>query len=353
MEDVCKTLIQQNMIFIREPTPPPIRPSPGQSIKFPRGRKNGLARRQLQRLQTQNQETLDSHGSNSAVFVPPKRYEIQFDREKVNEYMSNWERKGYLKLKPDKLKWTPYLTTRTLQEENVPVLAGMDGTVDDSSKATSTQPTTPGCQVDCLTESVVVEEEDELPSVVEGRTWRVKEADIDRPTRSLRASCSPGARVQTPPRGQQFEEAASGMTGRGVLEVDNDEAFAAKLAIEEEMQQNGQLRSGRNERQMRTKSRKRRRIESSPEGWSMEVDREVNGDRSSHTPELTLVDVGLKSEEADTPVTSGQSVPSDDTVSGCAGLKSDERSAILEDEDADGEYEYCEEDAEGEPDPEY
>ncbi len=41
LEDVCTTLMQQNMIFIRDATPPLVRPSPGQSIRYPKGRKNG------------------------------------------------------------------------------------------------------------------------------------------------------------------------------------------------------------------------------------------------------------------------------------------------------------------------
>ena len=448
VEDVCQTLTQQNMLFIHDPTPLPIRPSPGQSIKFPRGRKNGLARRQLQRLQIQDKDDKESHGPNNTAFIPPKHYEIHFDREKVNDYVRNWEKKGYVKLKPDKLQWTPYLTTRNPQEANLPVLPAMDPTLDGSSKTTSTQPTTPTPQVDCSTESLVVdgeEEEEELPSVIErpGRTRTstkmvVKEKDLTlRTTRSHRAASSPPvSTLLTPSRTMRTrssnatvspspEEPVSDVrvTRRGVLTnkssrrtmedvVNNDEAFAAKLAMEEQMQQSRQLRSRRNDahsENMRPvpptlpKSRKRRRIDSPPEVVEslaseeqaaqeseepMDVDAEVplvNGDRCTHTPEWTLVDgnnqdaveeesavvremLEVKSEDAGTPLTSltsRQSLPSDDTVTGSnyAGMKhaeSDMRSTLTpgmvdldecHDEDADGEYE--EEDAEGEPDPEY
>lgn len=106
IEDVHTTLTQQGMIYVRETTPPPIRPSPGQSIKFPKGRKNGVARRALQRTLTKDEET------PKGPFVAPKQYEIRWDRDKVDQYLRNWEAKGYLKLKPEKLKWSPFLLSR-------------------------------------------------------------------------------------------------------------------------------------------------------------------------------------------------------------------------------------------------
>ena len=427
MEDVCNTLMQQNMIFIQESTPPPFRPSPGQSIKFPRGRKNGLARRQLQKLQTQGKDTAEKHGPDNTTFVPPKNYEIEFDREKVNEYLRNWEKKGYVKLKPDKLQWTPYLTTRIPQEENLPVLPAMDTTLDDSSKATSTRPNTPA---PCSPQPIVIGEleqegrEDELPSMVEkrGRTriqistkLVVTDPLSVRSTRSQRAaSASPLPTPLTPSRSlrtrssngiilRTLEGPASAVrpTQRGVLisksssrameVVNNDEAFAAKLALEEQMQHR-QLRSRRNDTQSENKrplpvpkARKRRRIDSSPEVVECRASEEqgagenvgpMDVDTCMHTPERTLVDgnnlermegaaeremLEVKSEDADTPVTSRQSVPSDDTVAGsnCGVLKQAESIftagvidlAECHDEDAEGEEE--EEDADGSPDPEY
>ena len=131
MEDVYNTLTHLNMIFIGEASPPPIRPSPGQTIKFPKGRKNGIARKHLQRMQTQDKE-LDGV---KAPFVIPKNYEIQFDRTKVEEYLTNWESKGYLKLKPEKLQWTPYIMTRNPKEPGVDVdLPAMDTVTHDNSR---------------------------------------------------------------------------------------------------------------------------------------------------------------------------------------------------------------------------
>jgi hypothetical protein len=441
MEDVCNTLNQQNMIFIREPTPPLVRPSPGQSIKFPRGRKNGLARRQLQKLQTQDKEPSDGPSSANGDFVPPKHYEIHFDREKVNEYLRKWEAKGYVKLRAEKLQWMPYITTRIPQEANLPVLPAMDTAIDESSKANSTQPTTPAPLKDGSTESHLSEdfrrEDDELPSAVDNfdqaATTRRKDWDAPvlrstrspplTPSRSLRTRSSNTSDL--PP---QEETVADHLTPRGVKlpsgkveMITNDEAFAAKLAMEEQLQQGRQLRSRRNECHSENKhpvppslktvsSRKRRRVDSSPElhdlstpseppdekdmsqeDGEMDIDlpppmngNHVNGCHHLETHTLAAVTqaeedvtevreiLEVKSEDAVTPLTdltSRRCVSSDDTIymEEDAGKlmhfhESDLRSTLVgtegrggidmddcHDEDADGEFE---EDAEGEPDSE-
>ncbi|KAJ6577410.1 acyl-CoA N-acyltransferase [Mycena capillaripes] len=117
MEDVHATLIQQEMITVREMTPPRIRPSPGQSIKFPKGRKNGVARRHLQRTQTADKANKADPEASKGPFVPPTQYEIRWDRDNVTEYLRNWESKGYLQLKPEKLQWSPYILAKTHKTE--------------------------------------------------------------------------------------------------------------------------------------------------------------------------------------------------------------------------------------------
>ena len=42
--------------------------------------------------------------NNTQNFVPPPNYEIRWDAEKVAQFMSTWEERGYLTLKPEKLK---------------------------------------------------------------------------------------------------------------------------------------------------------------------------------------------------------------------------------------------------------
>ena len=110
LEDVYNTLVQQNMIVNQPSTLLPVRPPPGHSIKFPRGRKNGIARRHLQRTNTQKEEDGSKPGSPVTL---PTRYEISWDQTMVDEWLDNWEKKGYLKIKPARLKWTPFLLTRT------------------------------------------------------------------------------------------------------------------------------------------------------------------------------------------------------------------------------------------------
>ncbi|GLB40489.1 putative histone acetyltransferase [Lyophyllum shimeji] len=114
IEDIVTTLQQQGMISAREPTPPPVKPLPGQSIKLHKGRKGGVARRHLQRTQTNDKDSEMSKGP----FVAPKHYEITWDRDKVEQYLRAWEAKGYLKLKPEKLQWSPYILTRKDKAEN-------------------------------------------------------------------------------------------------------------------------------------------------------------------------------------------------------------------------------------------
>jgi len=109
IEDIFNTLSHQNMILARESTPPPVRPSPGQSIKFPKGRKNGIARRHLHRTQTNDSKVEVPKGP----FVVPTHYEISWDNSKVDEYLRAWEAKGYFKIKSEKLQWSPYILARS------------------------------------------------------------------------------------------------------------------------------------------------------------------------------------------------------------------------------------------------
>ncbi|KAJ7650711.1 hypothetical protein FB45DRAFT_730073 [Roridomyces roridus] len=117
IEDVHATLTQLGLITQRDPTPPPVKPSPGQSIKFPKGRKNGVARRQLQRTQTADKANSADREASKGPFVAPKQYEITWDQDQVVEYLRNWEAKGYLSLKPEKLQWSPYILAKTHKTE--------------------------------------------------------------------------------------------------------------------------------------------------------------------------------------------------------------------------------------------
>ncbi|CAE7121396.1 unnamed protein product [Rhizoctonia solani] len=55
----------------------------------------------------------DGHGHEpSTPVVLPRKYTIRWDLAEVDSYVQNWERKGHLRLKPDRLKWVPYRLTR-------------------------------------------------------------------------------------------------------------------------------------------------------------------------------------------------------------------------------------------------
>ena len=118
IEDLCSVLNQQGMMqHKRDNTPfsPSLRPLPGQSIRSIRGRKSGTTRKHLQRKQTDDDPS-------RGPFVPPKEYEITWDPVTVKVHLDKWSEKGYLTLKPEKLKWSPFILQRTTKPvTNVPL----------------------------------------------------------------------------------------------------------------------------------------------------------------------------------------------------------------------------------------
>ncbi|KAH8117797.1 acyl-CoA N-acyltransferase [Phellopilus nigrolimitatus] len=108
IEDIYLTLVQQDMITVHEAPPSTVRPSPGRSIKINRSRKGGIARRNLQKAQPKDEDK-----AAKTEFVPPTVYDIHWNRERVRHILEDWESKGHLTLKPERLKWTPFLVSRT------------------------------------------------------------------------------------------------------------------------------------------------------------------------------------------------------------------------------------------------
>lgn len=125
IEDICLVLNQQGMIrHKRDNTPfsPSLRPLPGQSIRSIRGRKSGATRKHLHRKQTDDD-------LSRGPFVPPKEYEIVWDPMTVKAYLDRWSEKGYLTLKPEKLKWSPFILQRTTKPvTNAPLTTVDHGT---------------------------------------------------------------------------------------------------------------------------------------------------------------------------------------------------------------------------------
>jgi len=109
IEDVYNALCIQGLIdVLAVPTPKPL---PGQSIKLVKNRKSMIARRHLIRSQTNDDDV--TKGS----FVPPTQYVIHWDPGYVKSYLEKWEEKGYMKIKPEKLKWSPFLLARVKKSD--------------------------------------------------------------------------------------------------------------------------------------------------------------------------------------------------------------------------------------------
>ncbi|TFK93998.1 hypothetical protein K466DRAFT_36586 [Polyporus arcularius HHB13444] len=130
VEDIYSTLLHLNMISVLDSAQPP-KPLPGQSIKFPKGRKNGIARKHLQRTQTHDDEKA------KGPFVPPTRYKVRWDAEEVNEYLARWEAKGYLKLKPEMLKWSPFILARAKKTQSFDGDAALGQSKGDGTRSAS------------------------------------------------------------------------------------------------------------------------------------------------------------------------------------------------------------------------
>lgn len=112
IEDAYNTLVQLKMLTVDDSSRR-LKPMPGQTIKVQKGRKSGVARKHLQRTQTNDDEKV------KGPFVLPTSYEIHWDPDEVEQYMARWEAKGYLTLKPEKLKWSPFIVARMRKSEQL------------------------------------------------------------------------------------------------------------------------------------------------------------------------------------------------------------------------------------------
>ncbi|CAE6425490.1 unnamed protein product [Rhizoctonia solani] len=98
-EDVFETLRENKLI-----TGPGISSNSVSSV-LPRKRGPGRPPR----------KPVDKDGSGHESSTPvalPRKYTIRWDPTEVDSYVQNWERKGHLRLKPDRLKWVSYRLSR-------------------------------------------------------------------------------------------------------------------------------------------------------------------------------------------------------------------------------------------------
>lgn len=87
----------------------------GHSVATPKaqGRRRGPGRPPGRPTEKQKQGQ-QGHGHEPATPVElPRKYSVRWNPEEIEGYVANWEKKGHLRLKPDRLKWVPYLLSRT------------------------------------------------------------------------------------------------------------------------------------------------------------------------------------------------------------------------------------------------
>jgi hypothetical protein len=227
-EDVYTTLLQNSMISMRETTPPIPKPSPGQSIKLPKGRKNGLSRRPLSRSKTQKNLDDEHKSGSKAPFVAPAEYDIQWDPAKVEEYLRNWESKRYLKLKPERLKWSPFLLTRTKKTDSTEATRPMDLPVatPNGQSANDGDAVARAVAATELANSIF----NDADNPVSVDTESVQDADT---LPALNHAGLPKSRKTTSTRSPRHVQSVHS-TPAGEA-TDDDEALAARLAAEERM----------------------------------------------------------------------------------------------------------------------
>ena len=91
LEDIYVTLAQLDFIDVHDGVQSPVRPSPGRSIRINKSRKSAVARRNLRKSQPPEDDK-----ASKTPFAPPESYEIRWDKDEVEKFMSDWEAKGYL-----------------------------------------------------------------------------------------------------------------------------------------------------------------------------------------------------------------------------------------------------------------
>ncbi|KAG9027365.1 hypothetical protein FRB95_007826 [Tulasnella sp. JGI-2019a] len=125
MEDALATLRDNDMITVLDPAsafhrhvaskPPPPRPR-GRPPRggYPRG---SLTRPNHTPSRPAMPRTTPTADDGEMTF--PRLYRIHWDPEVVEKYIAQWESRGYLQLKPEVLKWSPFLLSRTQEAEQI------------------------------------------------------------------------------------------------------------------------------------------------------------------------------------------------------------------------------------------
>ena len=114
LEDVYNTLVQHHMITIPPSSPPPSgRGTPTKGSKRRSTIGVGIARKNLIRRATDISLGVRPEPLADGRGGVPKEYQIHWDRNVVCEWLERYEAKGLAKLKSEKLRWSPYLVSRS------------------------------------------------------------------------------------------------------------------------------------------------------------------------------------------------------------------------------------------------
>lgn len=306
VEDVFHTLQLNRMIEVIEAAKPIVRPSPGQAIRTVRGRRQS-SRKTLNRVVHEKKKHM-AEQETKAPFEAPPRYKIVWDGRDVDEKLSHWESKGLVKVKPENLRWSPYIMQSTGETGASSSQALTNGTTTEAASTDSLalalfddDVVTPAEEI--LPSMGVDQEEEAYPRSSGSRTTSEPLGEETEPgrTRRTRRDRSP---MGTQKRGTRAQDSESVRTP---AEMTMEESLASVMNNASALGQTLTLRRGRAEPV-------RKRIRLTP---ARSPDAAVPRSAESTTSPTNENDV--KFEDVGTPMTSltsRQSVPSDDSLFG-------------------------------------
>ncbi|ORX38192.1 hypothetical protein BD324DRAFT_619910 [Kockovaella imperatae] len=113
LEDIYMTLKYENMINVFD-TPPREIPSGGADRSYgrPRGRGRGRPRSLGNRRPPRPNSATPAESEDKDKVVLPERYEITWDADYIHVVLKKHDSRGYLTLRPERLKYHPFLVSR-------------------------------------------------------------------------------------------------------------------------------------------------------------------------------------------------------------------------------------------------
>lgn len=116
-------------------------------------------------------KALSRNSDRSQSMVIPEHYEIIWDRQAVREHLERYASKGYLELKPEHLKYTPFLVTR--------ITLGKDGMLHTLAMAKGQAVEVQGREPDLVSAMVPATATSEDTSVANARETAVEAMDVE------------------------------------------------------------------------------------------------------------------------------------------------------------------------------